>query len=129
MIEQPELHLNPRVQQRLADFLLAVTASGRQLIVETHSEYLISRLRLRVALDTTNRVQQTVGLLFAERANGSTEYRQVETNEFGGLENWPANFFDQSAEEAQELLRAAVKKRRAQQSATPHRHVTPEHQE
>lgn len=116
MIEQPELHLNPRVQQRLADFLLAVAASGRQLIVETHSEYLISRLRLRVAKDPTDEVRQTVGLLFAERSDGSTDYRQVETNEFGGLENWPANFFDQSAEEAQNILRAAVVKRRARQS-------------
>lgn len=119
MIEQPELHLNPLVQQRLADFLLAVTASGRQLIVETHSEYLISRLRLRVAMDETERVWRTVGLLFAERTNGSTSFRQVETNEFGGLENWPANFFDQSAEEAQNILRAAVSKRRAQQTQTP----------
>lgn len=116
MIEQPELHLNPRVQQRLADFLLAVAASGRQLIVETHSEYLISRLRLRVAKDPSDEVRQTVGLLFAERSDGSTDYRRVETNEFGGLENWPANFFDQSAEEAQNILRAAVVKRRARQS-------------
>ncbi len=116
MIEQPELHLNPRVQQRLADFLLAVAASGRQLIVETHSEYLISRLRLRVAEDGTDTVRRTVGLLFAERSEGSTDYRQVATNEYGGLENWPANFFDQSAEEAQDILRAAVDKRRAQQS-------------
>ncbi len=117
MIEQPELHLNPRVQQRLADFLLAVAASGRQLIVETHSEYLISRLRLRVAKDPIDEVRQTVGLLFAERSDGSTDYRQVETNEFGGLENWPVNFFDQSAEEAQNILRAAVVKRRARQAA------------
>jgi predicted ATPase len=118
MIEQPELHLNPRVQQRLADFLLAIAAGGRQLIVETHSEYLISRLRLRVAKDDSDRVQNTVGLLFAERNQGSTTYRQVETNDYGGLDNWPANFFDQSAEESREILRAAVAKRRKRQRAT-----------
>jgi predicted ATPase len=115
MIEQPELHLNPRVQQRLADFLLAIAKSGRQLLVETHSEYLISRLRLRVAEDPGDSVRDHVGLLFAERINGKTVYRQVETNEYGGLDNWPHNFFDQSAEETHNILRAAVRKRRERQ--------------
>jgi predicted ATPase len=113
MIEQPELHLNPAVQQRLADFLLAVAASGRQLIVETHSEYLVSRLRLRIAQDSSDLVHKTVGFLFTERTNGRTKYRPVDTNEYGSLENWPANFFDQAAQEAQAILRAAVDKRRA----------------
>ena len=49
----PSYTLNPGVQQRLADFLLAVVASGRQLIVETHSDYLVTRLRRRTAEDLT----------------------------------------------------------------------------
>jgi predicted ATPase len=117
LMEQPELHLNPGVQQRLADFLLAMAGAGRQVIVETHSEYLISRLRLRVADDESDRVRQTVGLLFAERTEGSTTYRQVETNEYGGLENWPVGFFDQSAEESRKILQAAVEKRRRRQAS------------
>jgi predicted ATPase len=112
MMEQPELHLNPRVQQRLADFLLAIARSGRHLIVETHSEYLISRLRLRMAEDSSDAVRDLVGILFAERTNGVTTYRDVATNEYGALENWPDNFFDQSAEETHAILTAAVKKRR-----------------
>jgi predicted ATPase len=114
MMEQPELHLNPRVQQRLADFLLAIARTGRHLIVETHSEYLISRLRLRVAEDPGTEVRDLVGMLFAERTDGSTAYRQVETDEFGSLNNWPHNFFDQSTEETHNILRAAVSKRRRQ---------------
>jgi len=90
---------------------------GRQLIVETHSEYLISRLRLRVAEDDTDRVQRTVGLLFAERTTGATQYRRVAMNEFGGIDNWPQDFFDQSTEEAQAILRASVTKRRRQATA------------
>ncbi|MGA7496242.1 MAG: AAA family ATPase [Isosphaeraceae bacterium] len=48
LFEQPELHLHPKVQSLLADFFLAIVKTGRQCIVETHSEYLINRLRLRV---------------------------------------------------------------------------------
>lgn len=119
MIEQPELHLNPRVQQKLADFLIAVASTGRQLIVETHSEYLISRLRLRVAQDPTDTIQRNVGFLFAERDHGCTHYREVAPNAYGGLENWPENFFDQGADDAQKILRAAVTKRRSR-SASRH---------
>jgi len=34
VLEQPELHLHPAAQQRLADFLLACTAGGQHLLVE-----------------------------------------------------------------------------------------------
>jgi predicted ATPase len=119
LMEQPELHLNPGVQQRLADFLLAIAAAGRQVIVETHSEYMISRLRLRVADDETDEVRQTFGLLFAVRTEGRTTYDRVETNEFGGLESWPEGFFDHSAEESRRILKAAVDKRRRLQANAP----------
>lgn len=113
LIEQPELHLNPKVQQRLADFLLAMAQSGRHLIVETHSEYLISRLRRRVAEDEKDRLQETIGIYFAKRVNGATTYDFVQQNEFGGIEEWPENFFDQATEEEHAILSAAVRKRRA----------------
>ena len=113
LIEQPELHLNPKVQQRLADFLLAIAQSGRHLIVETHSEYLISRLRRRVAEDEKDILQDTIGIYFAKRVNGATTYDLVQQNEYGGIDDWPENFFDQATEEEHAILSAAVKKRRA----------------
>jgi predicted ATPase len=113
LIEQPELHLNPRVQQRLTDFLLAIARSGRHLIVETHSEYMISRLRRRVAEDMDDVLQDTIGIYFAKRVNGATTYDLVQTNQYGGIEEWPENFFDQATEEEHAILSAAVKKRRA----------------
>ena len=113
LIEQPELHLNPRVQQRLTDFLLAIAQSGRHLIVETHSEYLISRLRRRVAEDEKDSLQDTIGIYFAKRVNGATTFDLVQQNEYGGIEEWPENFFDQATEEEHAILSAAVKKRRA----------------
>lgn len=118
LVEQPELHLNPRVQQRLADFLLTIAQSGRHLIVETHSEYLISRLRRRVAEDETDSLQDTIGIYFAKRVDGATTYDLVRQNEYGGIEEWPENFFDQATEEEHAILSAAVKKRRAR-AATP----------
>ena len=48
-IEEPEAHLHPSAQAYIADFLLAMAASGRQIIIETHSPNIIDRLRLRKA--------------------------------------------------------------------------------
>ena len=117
LIEQPELHLNPKVQQRLADFLLAIASSGRHLIVETHSEYLISRLRLHIAQDQEDEVQNAYRDLL-RRANQRARPRTTSctTNEYGGVDNWPDNFFDQATDEAHAILSAAVKKRRAKAS-------------
>jgi len=112
LIEQPELHLNPRVQQRLADFLLQIAQSGRHLLVETHSEYLISRLRRRMAEDPKDSVNDQVGIYFANRIDGATTYSLVKTNEFGGVDDWPENFFDQATDEEHAILSAAVRKRR-----------------
>ena len=48
-IEEPEAHLHPSAQAYIADFLLSMAASGRQIIIETHSPNIIDRLRLRRA--------------------------------------------------------------------------------
>jgi len=115
MLEQPELHLHPKLQQQLGDFLLACARSGRQLIVETHSEYIVSRLRRRIAGAPDDSLVSAVEIVFAEKNfRGDTHFRTVRTNEYGGIEEWPKDFFDQSTSEAQEILRAAVKKRRAE---------------
>lgn len=43
--EQPEAHLHPKVQTRLAHWMVALAMANRQLIVETHSDHLVRRLR------------------------------------------------------------------------------------
>lgn len=48
IVEQPELHLHPRVQSRLGDFLVGLVKCGKQCLVETHSENLINQLRLHI---------------------------------------------------------------------------------
>lgn len=113
ILEQPELHLHPALQQELADFLLECTRSGRQVLVETHSEHLINRLRRRVTEDESNATQSLVGLSFAEQHDGRTTFRASEINTYGGLsEDWPDGFLDLGAREAQSLVRNSLDKRR-----------------
>ena len=111
LLEQPELHLHPGIQQRLGDFLLACVESGRQVIVETHSDHLVTRLRRRIAEDDTDSLCRSIAVVFAEREGGRTTLRTLEPNRFGGLELWPAGFFDGGAEDARALVESAMRKR------------------
>lgn len=115
LLEQPELHLHPAPQQILGDFLLALADSGRQVIVETHSEYLINRLRLRIAEDEDGKVNETVQLLYATRRDGETRFDVMRPNPYGTFEEWPEGFFDQAPRESEAILRAAVRKRRSRE--------------
>lgn len=118
ILEQPELHLHPAAQQRLADFLIACTNWGQRILVESHSEYLILRLRRRIAEDDSDELRKQVAILFAKRNElGETTYREVEMNKVGGVIDWPDDFFDQGQNEAHHLLVEAAKRQRRDEEA------------
>lgn len=102
LFEQPELHLHPAVQSRLGDFLATARPDVR-LVVETHSESLINRLRLRVVEQRLDPSQ--IVILFGEQIQGVTQFRRLELNEFGDLNEWPKGFFDEGEQDAARLVR------------------------
>jgi hypothetical protein len=115
LLEQPELHLHPDMQLRLADFLLACVRSGRQIVFETHSEHLVNRLRRRVAEDDSTSTADAIRLLFADQSDGATVYSVSDINEVGGLStDWPKGFLDVAADESTRLLQQSLAKKRAQ---------------
>lgn len=123
MLEEPELHLNPSVQQKLADFFLAMTHSGRQLLVETHSEYLITRLRLRAMQNPdhtgkfnfifTKQEHETWNDLSANTPY--SVYTEVKPSSTGELPEWPEGFFDQVTLDIQALLEEMIKKQNSEE--------------
>lgn len=103
IIEQPELHLHPAAQQKLADFFLVMSQSGRNLLIETHSEYMINRTRRDVALSKAD--AKDIQLFFAERGDDETTIREANLTGSGGFEYWPKGFFSQTEEDLLEILR------------------------
>lgn len=115
LLEQPELHLHPKVQAALADFLLGLTHVGKQCIVETHSEYIINRLRRRVAEDESDSLSDEISIYFVERERGNASFQKVDLNAYGAVLKWPKGFFDEGPGEAQLIMEAAMRKRRRAQ--------------
>jgi len=48
LIENPEIHLHPKAQARLGEFLAWISNAGVQVVVETHSEHLINKVKYQV---------------------------------------------------------------------------------
>ena len=92
ILEEPGTHLHPKVQADLADLLIEViTERNLQILVESHSEHLLNRLQRRIAEEKIN-VDETA-FYFCENANGRSNIKPLDVDEFGNIRNWPKNFF------------------------------------
>lgn len=117
VFEQPELHLHPKVQTLLGDFFLSMALCNKQCIVETHSEYFIDRLRFRIAAASPEKeLHSQTKIFFVEKPSQSSSFREVVINEYGAISDWPEGFFDQSQQQAEEILNAALAKKRAKKN-------------
>ncbi|MEO7469677.1 MAG: DUF3696 domain-containing protein [Sphingobium limneticum] len=113
VLEQPELHLHPAVQARLADFFIAMVRGGKQVIIETHSEHIIERLRLRIVEDESGEILDATKIMFFETEKGNATVRNVSINEFGAIPDWPKDFFDQSQIAAEKIVMTALARRKS----------------
>jgi predicted ATPase len=108
IVEQPEIHLHPKGQSILGDLFIDAAQSGeRTLIVETHSESILARIRRRIA-EGQLPPDQIVVYYFEPTANG-TEIHRVDINTRGQYEGFPTGFFEEDVFEAFEHLRALSK--------------------
>lgn len=111
IFEQPELHLHPRVQTRLADFFVSMTNLNKQCVIETHSEYFINRLRYNVAISEGKEISDKIIMYFVEKNNGLSSYRPVRINKYGVIDEWPDGFFDEAEDLSSSILRAGMGKK------------------
>ncbi len=102
-VEQPEIHLNPKLQSILANFFATVAKDGRFLVVETHSEHFLLRLRSLIAQKVLS--PDDVGLYFVEKFGDKSKPREIPIGSGGHIESdeWPRGFFEDSVGESLRL--------------------------
>lgn len=102
-IEQPELHVHPRLQAAMADlFIEAIDKYRHTFIVETHSEHLILRLLRRIretekGTAPPDRQLRTdeLGIYYLKQENGSTTASRIDVDVKGEfIQPWPDDFFE-----------------------------------
>ncbi len=92
LVQQPEVHLHPSAQAALASLFCTIAASGRQLIVETHSEYIIDRVRMDIRDGATELKPDDVSLLFFERTDLDVHVHSLRFDEQGNLLDAPDGY-------------------------------------
>jgi energy-coupling factor transporter ATP-binding protein EcfA2 len=112
IMEQPEIHLHPAAQASLGDLFLETAQQRKQLIVETHSDHLVSRVLRRIAEGSLPASQ--VAIYYCEATAEGTQVRRIPLDEFGRFgEGLPSGFFDQGYAESIAHVEAVAKRVKA----------------
>lgn len=108
LLENPEAHIHPKGQRILGEMIAAASASGAQIILETHSDHILNGIRLavnkrRIPCDTVN-----LYYFYLETKNNDKMYTHQVKNPLmddeGMLSEWPEGFFDEWDNALTELL-------------------------
>ena len=115
ILEQPGIHLHPKVQSQLADLLIeGVNDRNLQILVESHSEHLLTRLQLRIA-EQKIAANQTA-LYFCENENGTSKIKSLEIDDLGNITNWPKDFFGNVRGDLKKMARQQIKRQKEAES-------------
>jgi hypothetical protein len=99
-IEQPEVHIHPRLQADLGDLLAETIKApyGHQFLIETHSEHLM--LRLQRLIREGNLQQSDVSVVYVARGEtGSVASRLRLDSDGDFVDEWPGGFFPERRRE------------------------------
>ena len=102
-IEQPELHIHPRLQAEIADlFLEASHKQQHQFLIETHSEHCILRLQRRIRETSQGKptpgrelMSEDVVVYYVSSDDNATRVRRIDIDKHGDfVQPWPDDFFE-----------------------------------
>ena len=92
---------------------MSLTFAGKQCVVETHSEYLVSRLRYLSAMANDVPISQLIKIYFVEKPTEQSIYSEVKMTESGVIRNWPDGFFDETERNSAAIIQAQIERARA----------------
>lgn len=105
-IQQPEVHLHPRAQAALGEFIFLMNSNDRKkFYIETHSEYLINRYRLNFKKNKKISSNCKAQVLFFERDACGNNVHIIDIDSEGNYsEEQPSSFTDFFIQEELDLL-------------------------
>ena len=98
-IEQPELHLHPALQAKLAKAFLSSIQLAKengyflQLIIETHSETIVNYFGMAIANGNLQKEDVSVVLFDKNLRTKHTQFKSSSYDQNGFLLDWPIGFF------------------------------------
>jgi predicted ATPase len=111
IVEQPELHLHPRVQARLGDFFVGLSKCKKQCLIETHSENLVNQLRYHIVQSGGQDKSDCIIYFVDQDEKGAAKFEPVEISPKGNILNWPEGFFDETMQQEDRITAESIKRR------------------
>lgn len=113
LIEQPEIHLHPQMQMDMADFLIQLAKTDRNVIVETHSDHIINRIvkRIMETKGQSNDISNYVKIYFIneDKEINKVLVDRIKISKYRGIINAKENFFTQFSAETESILNLSYK--------------------
>ena len=114
-IENPEVHLHPALQLKLAKMLIEHAKSGRRILIETHSDLIIRRVIRAILEEELGQSQVQIYFTALDQRNVahegnveveflSSSLQPVRVDDKGRIANWPEGFLDEDVRESQRLM-------------------------
>lgn len=91
-VSQPEVHLHPKAQASFGDYLVKQVNNGKRYVIETHSEYLMNRLRLSIVRGNVK--EDDVKVYYMSQKEGKTCIDDIKFKRDGQIVGAPQDFFD-----------------------------------
>jgi len=111
VVEQPELHLNPALQIRLAEFIASLVTARKRVLLETHSEHIVNAIRIQAAEEAGKTLAGSCVIYFLDTQSGRPQIRRLEIHSDGTVPDWPRSFFGEALSLSARLLKAQDKRR------------------
>ena len=103
LLQQPEVHLHPRGQAQLASlFVEAYKRRGNRFLIETHSDYIVDRVRILVRQGALK--ADDVSILYFEPSANSVDIHNVSLDDDGNLQDVPPGYREFFLKETDRLL-------------------------
>ena len=104
MLQQPEVHLHPRAQAELGSLFCRAASRGGMLLVETHSDYLLDRVRIDVRDRKTKLTHDMVSILFFVRKADGVDIKTLKLDENGNIIDAPHEYGEFFMDEKRKVL-------------------------
>lgn len=95
IIEQPELHLHPKLQSKLISSICSLANDQFRFIIETHSETIINKIGDLIYNKKIGNKDVNIQIFSKKNGEMETIVESSSYDEEGFLENWPIGFFDE----------------------------------
>ena len=104
LLQQPEVHLHPSAQAALGSLFCQVATKGQQLLIETHSDYILDRVRMDIRDKNVLLKPDDVSILFFERRELDVRIHSLRLDKEGNILDAPANYRSFFLKETQRSL-------------------------